>query len=177
MQSMLDEVGTQLRLVLSDQPTAMGLSRARRSGVATQILPTRETMPALNRAALDWTAIDGILREARIDAIFLLGFMRIVPASFIARWQGRILNLHPSLLPLHPGLDVVQKAYTAGDACGATVHEVVPEIDAGPIVRARRSVEPEQLRRWSQPAVEQLVHIDEQRLVKEIARRWQPRHA
>src|SRR5205814_3010750 len=87
-----------------------------------------------DRAAFE-AALQTILDEYRIDLICLAGFMRLFTADFVQRWSGRILNIHPSLLPLFPGLDPHGQALRAGvKTSGATVHFVIPETDAGPIV-------------------------------------------
>lgn len=75
----------------------------------------------------------------KIDKIFLLGFMRLLPASFLQKWQGRIFNLHPSLLPLYPGKNAIEKSYEAGDAMGVSIHHVITEMDAGRVVLQKKS--------------------------------------
>jgi phosphoribosylglycinamide formyltransferase-1 len=92
-----------------------------------------------DRAAFE-SALQSILDEHRIELICLAGFMRLFTAQFVQRWSGRMLNIHPSLLPLFPGLDPHGQALRAGaKTSGATVHFVIPETDAGPIV-AQESV-------------------------------------
>ena len=161
----LEKSEADLRLVISSDSHADGIAKARRGGVPVEVFPRG------SKGQLDWSAAEKMLRARSIDAIFLLGFMQIVPPSFIGRWTGRILNLHPSLLPLHPGLKSIERAFKAGDEGGATIHEVVTEVDAGRILLSRRSARPERL---SAEAFEFLIHVDEQRLVKEIAEKWRP---
>jgi len=92
-----------------------------------------------DRAAFE-AALQKLLDEHRIDLICLAGFMRLFTAEFVQRWSGRMLNIHPSLLPLFPGLDPHGQALRAGvKTSGATVHFVIPETDAGPII-AQESV-------------------------------------
>ena len=126
-------------LVLSDREDAAGLEKARALGVPAAPVP-RTSYPdrAAFEAALQ-TALDG----ADADLLCLAGFMRILSAEFVARWEGRILNVHPSLLPRHSGLDTHARALAAGDAeAGCTVHEVTAALDAGPILgQARVRVE------------------------------------
>lgn len=133
-----------------------------RAGVPV-LIPT--LMPS---GKIDWANLDQELRRRSIDAIFLLGFMRIVPESFVSKWAGKILNLHPSLLPKYPGLNSIERAVAAGDEVGCTIHEVVPEVDAGPLLLSRRSLASGK----TDSATETLVHIDEQRIVKEIVDVW-----
>jgi phosphoribosylglycinamide formyltransferase 1 len=119
-------------LVISNRADAGGLERARASGVATL---TIESKPfGKDRAAFE-AVLQAALDEHRIDLICLGGFMRLFTAEFVQRWHGRMLNIHPSLLPSFPGLDPQGQALRAGvKISGATVHFVIPETDAGPIV-------------------------------------------
>jgi phosphoribosylglycinamide formyltransferase 1 len=119
-------------LVISNRADAGGLERARASGVATL---TIESKPfGADRAAFE-AVLQAALDEHRIDLICLGGFMRLFTAQFVQRWHGRMLNIHPSLLPSFPGLDPQGQALRAGvKISGATVHFVIPETDAGPIV-------------------------------------------
>ena len=128
-------------LVLSNVPSAQGLDRARERGVPTAVVDHRAYRG--DRAAFE-AAIDGVLDEARPDLICLAGFMRILTPGFVARHAGKILNIHPSLLPKYPGLDTHARAILAGDAeAGCSVHEVTGELDAGPLLgQARVPVHP-----------------------------------
>jgi phosphoribosylglycinamide formyltransferase 1 len=126
--------------VLSDQPAAAGLSTARDFAVPVQALPA---------AADDRAAYGRKLAAAIADAaprlVVLAGFMRILSAEFIAAFEGRILNIHPSLLPKYPGLHTHRRVLEAGDAeHGATVHFVTEQLDAGPpVIQARVPVLPD----------------------------------
>jgi len=127
----------EIALVVSNVPDAAGLARAREAGVATAVLDHKPF--GKDRAAFE-AALQMILDERRIDLICLAGFMRLFTAEFVQRWAGRMLNIHPSLLPLFPGLDPHGQALRAGaKTSGATVHFVTPETDAGPII-AQESV-------------------------------------
>jgi phosphoribosylglycinamide formyltransferase-1 len=119
-------------VVISNRSDAGGLERARASGVATF---TIESKPfGKDRAAFE-AVLQSALDEHRIDLICLGGFMRLFTAEFVQRWYGRMLNIHPSLLPSFPGLDPQGQALRAGvKISGATVHFVIPETDAGPIL-------------------------------------------
>ena len=119
-------------LVVSNRPDAAGLARAREAAIATAVIDHRlfrDDCAAFERA------LDDELREYRIDIVCLAGFMRLLTPWFITRWSGRILNIHPALLPEFKGLDTHRRALAAGvKRHGATVHFVVEETDAGPVI-------------------------------------------
>jgi len=118
-------------LVLSNDPMAGGLHRAAEMGMATAVVDNR--LFGSDRAAFE-TALNTLLEQYAPDIICLAGFMRILSPVFVNRWAGRILNIHPSILPLFPGLHTHERALAAGMAVhGCTVHEVTAELDAGPI--------------------------------------------
>ena len=118
-------------LVLSNRPGAGGLARAEAAGVPTALVD-HKAFPDRDRFE---HALDGVLREAGAEIICLAGFMRVLTPAFVERWTGRMLNIHPSLLPLFKGLDTHARALAAGVRVhGCTVHYVVPELDSGPIV-------------------------------------------
>jgi phosphoribosylglycinamide formyltransferase-1 len=122
----------EIALVVSNRPEAGGLALARAAGVATAVLDHKPF--GKDRAAFD-AALQAILDQHRIELICLGGFMRLFTAQFTRAWYGRMLNIHPSLLPAFPGLDPHGQALRAGaKTSGATVHFVIPETDAGPIV-------------------------------------------
>ena len=119
-------------LVVSNRSDAGGLTLARAAGVATAVIDHKPF--GKDRAAFD-SALQAVLDQHRIELICLAGFMRLFTAEFTRRWYGRMLNIHPSLLPAFPGLDPHGQALRAGaKTSGATVHFVIPETDAGPIV-------------------------------------------
>ncbi|MXU65721.1 phosphoribosylglycinamide formyltransferase [Rhodobacteraceae bacterium KN286] len=119
-------------LVLSNRPGAGGLARAAKHGVPTETIDHRAFKG--DREAFD-AALNDALEKVAPDIICLAGFMRILTPVFLDRWAGRVLNIHPSILPLFKGLDTHQRALDAGMAVhGCTVHEVTPDLDAGPIL-------------------------------------------
>jgi phosphoribosylglycinamide formyltransferase-1 len=119
-------------LVVSNVSDAPGLARARAAGVATAVID--QTGFGDDRGAFE-RALDDALRNNRIDLVCLAGFMRLLTPWFVGRWSGRMLNIHPSLLPQFKGLHTHRRALEAGvKRHGATVHFVVPEMDSGPIV-------------------------------------------
>lgn len=118
-------------LVTGDKPDAAGLSLAEAEGVRVVRLPAYKP----KEKAVFYAALDAALNKAGVEQIALAGFMRIVPADFIARWAGRIVNIHPSLLPKYKGLDTHARAMEAGDIkVGCSVHEVTAELDDGPVL-------------------------------------------
>jgi phosphoribosylglycinamide formyltransferase-1 len=125
------EFPAEIALVLSNRPDAAGLDRAREAGIATCVVdhkahPTREDFEQ---------AMDAALATHDIAFICLAGFMRVLTDWFVARWAGRMVNIHPSLLPLFRGTQTHRRALEEGVLVhGCTVHFVVPELDAGPII-------------------------------------------
>jgi phosphoribosylglycinamide formyltransferase 1 len=121
-----------IALVISNVPGASGLARAQQSGIATRTIDHKKFGD--DRAAFE-RALDAELNAQRIDLVCLAGFMRLLAPWFVTRWQGRMLNIHPALLPQFKGLHTHRRALEAGaKRHGATVHFVVPEMDSGPIV-------------------------------------------
>lgn len=126
--------------VVSNRADAAGLARARAAGVATEVVPHTEFA---DRAAFD-AALATALEALRPDIIALAGFMRVLGNDFIRRFAGRMVNIHPSLLPKYRGLHTHRRVLDAGDAeHGASVHYVTEELDGGPVaIQGRFSVQP-----------------------------------
>jgi len=121
-------------LVASNNPDAPGLDIARRAGIAT----FAHSHKGLKRAEFD-AIIDRALREAGVRYVALAGYMRILSEEFVAGWQGRMLNIHPSLLPRYKGLDTHLRAIEAGDSeAGCSVHIVTATLDDGEVVGQAR---------------------------------------
>lgn len=117
-------------LVASDKPEAPGLEWARRHDIAT----FAHSPKGIPKPEYE-TAIDSALREAGVEAIALAGYMRLLSDDFVAKWRGRIVNIHPSLLPKYKGLDTHARALAMGDTeAGCTVHLVTEELDGGEIL-------------------------------------------
>lgn len=122
-------------LVLSNRPGAGGLAKAEAAGVPVAVVDhrahdTREGFEA---------ALGAVLEGVRPDILCLAGFMRVLTPGFVEKWRGRMLNIHPSLLPRYPGLDTHERALAAGDReAGCTVHEVTAALDGGPILGQAR---------------------------------------
>ncbi|MBL3573072.1 phosphoribosylglycinamide formyltransferase [Rhodovulum sulfidophilum] len=123
-------------LVMSNDPAAKGLDRARALGIAAEGIDHRPF--GKDRAGFE-AALMARLSEARPDILCLAGFMRVLTPGFTEAWAGRMLNIHPSLLPKYRGLHTHARALEAGDAeAGCTVHEVTAELDGGPILGQAR---------------------------------------
>ena len=119
-------------LVLSSRPDAGGLSFASAAGIATVVIDHKTY--GKDRVSFD-RAMQAVLEQNRIELLCLAGFMRLLTTPFVRHWEGRMINIHPALLPAFKGLDTHQRALDAGAKLhGATVHFVVPEMDAGPII-------------------------------------------
>jgi phosphoribosylglycinamide formyltransferase-1 len=135
LQALLDaaragRLGAEIAVVVSNRAAARGLVRAREAHVPARHLGGK----GVTREAYD-DALALLLGEYAPDLLVLAGFMRIFSAGFVARFEGRILNIHPSLLPAYPGLDTHRRVLEAGERWhGATVHFVTVDLDAGPAV-------------------------------------------
>ncbi|MBV8743949.1 MAG: phosphoribosylglycinamide formyltransferase [Xanthobacteraceae bacterium] len=122
----------EIALVVSNDPDAPGLTRAREAGITTAAIDHRPF--GKDRAGFE-AALQSVLDAHSIELVCLAGFMRLLTAEFVAKWQGRMINIHPALLPAFKGLDTHARAIAAGAKThGATVHFVIPEMDSGPII-------------------------------------------
>lgn len=122
-------------LILSNRPYAEGLDYARSEGLSHAVI---DHTAYESREAFD-AALDAVLSKHDPDIICLAGFMRLLTPEFVGKWAGKLVNIHPSLLPKYPGLDTHQRALDAGDVeAGCTVHHVIPEMDAGEIIGQAR---------------------------------------
>jgi phosphoribosylglycinamide formyltransferase-1 len=136
LQSLIEAADASYRiiLVISNVEGAAGLDKARVAGIPTLVIPhtgkTREAFDA---------EIDAALRAAGAELVVLAGFMRILSDGFVRGWEGRLINIHPSLLPAYKGTKVHERVIAAGEReSGASVHFVVPELDAGPVIAQAR---------------------------------------
>ena len=119
-------------LVLSNKPDAGGLARAAAFGVKTVAIDHK--ICGKDREAFE-RAVDAELRAAGVELVALAGFMRVLTPWFVNTWAGRLINIHPSLLPKYPGVDTHKRCLEAGDAVhGCTVHQVTAGVDEGPII-------------------------------------------
>ena len=131
----------EIALVLSNRPDAAGLAGARAEGIATAVVD--HTAFGKAREGFE-RALQTTLEEHAIDLVCLAGFMRLLTPWFVRHWEGRLINIHPALLPAFKGLDTHARALAEGASFhGATVHFVVPEMDSGPtIVQERLRIHP-----------------------------------
>jgi len=135
------QVGAPYRIVLviSNIEGAGGLARAADAGIATKVIPHKGPL-GTNKRREDFDAeLDAALRAADVEIICLAGFMRILSDGFTRAWEGRLINIHPSLLPAYKGTHVHERVIEARESqSGASVHFVVPELDAGPVIAQAR---------------------------------------
>jgi phosphoribosylglycinamide formyltransferase-1 len=123
--------GAQVSAVISNRPDAQGLAVARELLIATEVVDHKRFA---NREAFD-AELAAVIDRRQPALVVLAGFMRILTPAFVARYEGRLVNIHPSLLPAFAGLNTHQRAIDAGcQVAGATVHRVTPELDHGPIL-------------------------------------------
>ena len=128
--SFAESFPAEIVLVIANVEGAYGLVRARTAGIATRVIPHN------GKSREDFGAeLDAALREAGVEIVCLAGFMRILSDGFARAWEGKLLNIHPSLLPAYKGTRVHERVLEAGEKqSGASVHFVVPELDAGPVI-------------------------------------------
>lgn len=175
LQALLDaadagRLNVEFRLVASDRPEAPGLKRARRAGLATAALPPDDYA---DRTA--WNdALAAALRDSGAELVVLAGFMRVLDAELVRAWQGRMLNVHPSLLPLHRGLHTHRRALRAGDRMhGTSIHFVTEELDGGPVIlQARVPVLPGDTEQSLTARVQAREHEVYPRVVQWVADGW-----
>jgi phosphoribosylglycinamide formyltransferase-1 len=132
LQSLIDaaDASYKIMLVIANVADAGGLARAQAASITTQIIPHNGKA----REAFD-AELDAALRAANIEIVVLAGFMRILSDGFVRGWEGKLINIHPSLLPAYKGTKVHERVIAAGEKLsGASVHFVVPELDAGPVI-------------------------------------------
>jgi phosphoribosylglycinamide formyltransferase-1 len=170
LQAMIDsfqgpDQPARISAVISNRADAFGLQRARDAGIDTRVL---DHTGYADREAFDAALIE-LVDSFAPHLVVLAGFMRILTAGFVRHYQGRLLNIHPSLLPRHKGLHTHQRALDAGDAeHGCTVHFVTEELDGGPlVVQSVIAVEPDD----SPTSLAKRVHVQEHRIYP-LAVRW-----
>jgi phosphoribosylglycinamide formyltransferase-1 len=132
MQALLEaNLPCQVAAVVSNRADAQGLETASKKGIETAVISHKDFA---DRAAFD-TALSAIIDRFAPDLVVLAGFMRILTAGFVERYRGKLINIHPSLLPAYPGIDTHQRALQDGARIhGCTVHFVTPDLDHGPII-------------------------------------------
>ncbi len=160
------DLDAEIAVVLSNNPDAQGLERAKEAGIDTLCINHRDYE---DRESFDQAMVDALTPYAP-DLVILAGFMRILTPVFITPFTGKLLNIHPSLLPKYPGLNTHQRALDAGDEeAGVTVHFVTPELDGGPpIIQARVPINEGDTADSLAARV-----INEEHVIYPIAARWQ----
>jgi len=160
-----DDLPLEIALVISNNAGVFGLERAAKAGITTRVIDHREFS---TRLAFDHELIREI-DEVQPDVVVLAGFMRILTEEFVDHYHNRLINIHPSLLPKYPGTNTHQRALNSKDLWhGASIHFVVPEVDAGPvIVQGRLRIRPDD----SSDSLQQRIHKIEHVLYP-LALRW-----
>jgi phosphoribosylglycinamide formyltransferase-1 len=169
LQAILDQLhggeeGVEVVGVGSDKPNAMALERGKEAGVETAVFPAsdHEDRRARDEALGDW------IDERKADLVVLAGYMQLLSPEFVERFRGRVINVHPALLPAFPGIDAVQQALDHGSKItGVTVHFVDEGVDSGPII-LQRPVPVPPSRDWNE--TENLIHATEHALLPETIR-------
>lgn len=119
----------QVSLVVCNRKASVGAKRARRRGLPVWYIGKE----------IDWENLSQRLQAAGIQSIVLAGFMKILPEEFLRSWNKPVINLHPSLLPAYPGVESIRRSFEEGARMGVTVHEVIAQVDAGPILLQKES--------------------------------------
>jgi phosphoribosylglycinamide formyltransferase-1 len=145
-------------LVVTSKANVGGVARARRLGIPVLVLPH----------SISWVDLHKELLQRGIQRIFLLGFMKLIPASFVSDWRGQIWNLHPSLLPRYPGLHSIERSFEDQGEMGVTIHEVSEEMDAGARRIQLKSVSVKKRSGLSFSRAQLLISRDEQRAVRQF---------
>lgn len=125
LQTVLDGIDDiNVIVVVSNSASAPGVAKARRMGVPVFLIGKK----------IDWDEVHFELKKRRVNRIFLAGFMRLIPGSFVEKWKDQILNVHPSLLPEFPGMNAIENSFGSSSDMGVTVHYVTAEMDAGEVL-------------------------------------------
>jgi phosphoribosylglycinamide formyltransferase-1 len=160
--------GYEIVLVASNKPQAPGLDYARGAGIPTWTWDSK----GVTRGEFE-AALDRALCDHRVGTIALAGYMRLLSPAFVEKWRGRVVNIHPSLLPKYPGLDTHARALAGGDAMtGCSVHLVTEEVDAGEVLgQLEVAIEPGDDARALEERVREAEHQLYPRVLREFVRR------
>lgn len=156
------EMQHQMRLCLlvTSRKNALGVLKGRRYG-----------LPSVHMSRqMDFSELQQILEKHQIEKIVLAGFMKILPPEFVNKWQGRILNIHPSLLPEFPGMDSAKRNWQAGTDMGVTIHDVTAEMDAGAPLLQMRSLRADSGCQFGEAEI--ILRRTEQNLLREMVSRY-----
>jgi len=152
----------EIALVVSNKAGALGLKKAKRFGKRCLIV----------KNPIDYQSLHEQLVESKIERIFLAGFMKLIPADFVTKWENRMMNIHPSLLPLYPGLDSALKSWQDQSDMGASIHQVNDQMDQGRIFLQQRSQKAPFEHQMGFDRSEIYLRRTEQHLLRELALRW-----
>lgn len=142
-------------ILVSDNAKSQGIEIGESFGLTTYIL----------KKPIDYKELSIFLKEQKVDHIFLLGYLKIIPATFLSEWTKNIFNLHPSLLPSYPGLQSIERAYNDKNAIGITIHRVIEGVDQGEILMQQKIFEEQSFDHLSLEEVKSIVHSKEHKLV------------
>ncbi len=142
-------------ILVTNNPKSLGIEIGKKFNLEIHIL----------EKPINYLNLHEILKNQNVDRIFLLGFLKIIPASFLSEWHNRIFNLHPSLLPLYPGLKSIDRAYEDKSAIGVTIHKVTEGIDQGEILLQKQVFKMNGFDHLSLEEVKSMVHSIEHQLV------------
>ncbi len=165
-QSQTGRLGCEIALVVCDNPGAYALTRAKKFGLQTFVIDRKK----FGSKAEFETKIQEALETKKVEGIFLAGYMRILGPEFVRRWAGKILNVHPSLLPKYPGAQSIKDAFDAKETeTGVTIHFVDEGVDSGPVILQRKvPILPND----SLASLEARVHETEYKIYPEAIQLW-----
>lgn len=168
-QAVYDLMGqNQIQLCISSSSKALGILKAKRMGVSVYITKNIVPSGSEKNKELLYQKIHQLLLKHKITHVFLLGYMKILPPEFTELWKGRIYNLHPSVLPLYPGLHSIEKSYYENNRMGATVHRVISEMDAGDVIFQQEICKPHQAQNLDYKKRQLQISALEQKLVRHL---------
>ncbi len=166
MKTLLDGgMSDEVALVVSNRRSALALEHCHRRSQETYVMKSQDV----------WQDLDRELRSKGVNALFLLGFMKIIPKEFVRAWQGRMLNVHPSLLPAYPGLKSIERSFEDNAPMGVTVHEVTEEVDAGEIILQEKLIDRPQQSGLSLNELQFRIHLIEHQLIRKAVKLWIPK--
>lgn len=158
--------GTNLKALIDKKtkPIDIGLVVTSNPSAPGVLYALEEKLPVYDFKG-NWQNLHEKLQEKQITHIFLAGFMKILPAEFVLKWEGRILNLHPSLLPSYPGLQSIKRSYKDKADMGVTIHFVNDKIDDGKILLQEKVIKCEDVHKYTLDEAEKMIHDKEHELV------------
>ena len=166
MKSLLDgAMADDVALVVSNRRSALALEHCHRRSQETYLMEGSDP----------WQDLDRALQNRGVNALFLLGFMKIIPKEFVRKWHGSIINVHPSLLPAYPGLKSIERSFLDNAPMGVTVHEVTEEVDAGEIILQEKLIDRPQQSGLSLNELQFRIHLIEHQLIRKAVKLWIPK--